>query len=109
MGGAVIPGVLGNGINTSDKPCCCGYGGIRPGPLPLVCGMGNGSVRAYSKGFVQKQVLSGLFLPCGGLFFQAVKHFPVLRRRFPPAGKEVSAKGRTLPFPEKIGPCRFQT
>jgi hypothetical protein len=74
--------------------------------LPLVCGVGDGKRPGIFKGFVQKQGSSGLFLPCGGLFFQAVKHFLFCGGAFRPQGKKLR-KGQLYHF-GKIGLAAFK-
>ena len=74
--------------------------------LPLVCGVGDGKRPSIFKGFVQKQGSSGLFLPCGGLFFQAVKHFLFCGGAFRPQGKKLR-KGQLYHF-GKIGLAAFK-
>ena len=57
--------------------------------LPLVGSVGDGKCPGIFQGFVQKQGLSGLFLPCGGLRFQTVKHFLFCGGAFRPQGKKL--------------------
>ena len=61
--------------------------------------MGNGKRPGIFKGFVQKQGSSGLFLPCGSLFFQAVKYFLFCGGAFRPQGKKLR-KGQFYQFGE---------
>ena len=105
LGGAVIPGVLGNGVIHLVDHVAADMAVFVRG-LPLVCGMGNGKRPGIFKGFVQKQGSSGLFLPCGGLFFQAVKHFLFCGGAFRPQGKKLR-KGQLYHF-GKIGLAAFK-
>ena len=105
LGGAVIPGILGNGVIHLVDHVAADMAVLVRG-LPLVCGMGNGKRPGIFKGFVQKQGSSGLFLPCGGLFFQAVKHFLFCGGAFRPQGKKL-CKGQLYRF-GKIGLAAFK-
>ena len=105
LGGAVIPGVLGNGVIHLVNHVAADMAVFVRG-LPLVCGVGDGKRPGIFKGFVQKQGSSGLFLPCGGLFFQAVKHFLFCGGAFRPQGKKLR-KGQLYHF-GKIGLAAFK-
>ena len=105
LGGAVIPGVLGNGVIHLVDHVAADMAVFVRG-LPLVCSVGDRKRPGIFKGFVQKQGSSGLFLPCGGLFFQAVKHFLFCGGAFRPQGKKLR-KGQLYHFGE-IGLAAFK-
>ena len=105
LGGAVVPGVLGNGIIHLVNHVAADMA-VFVRSLPLVCGVGDGKRPGIFKSFIQKQGSSSLFLPCGGLFFQAVKHFLFCGGAFRPQGKKL-CKGQLYRF-GKIGLAAFK-
>ena len=74
--------------------------------LPLVGSVRDGKRPGIFQDFVQKQGSSGLFLPCGGLRFQTVKHFLFCGGAFRPQRKKLR-KGQLYRFGE-IGLAAFK-
>jgi len=92
--------------NTSDKPCCCGYAGNYPvAPTGWKCAWreASGHIPELCPETVSFRPVPPMRLPSplGG------QTLPVLRRRFPPSGKE-APQGAALPALTDR-PFRFQS